>query len=195
LAADLSSAARDFVDLMVQLRQPYALIGGAAVSTWLPGRARRDLDVLVALAAVKPLVRLAAEHGFKVISRGGIAPILRHASGIVVDVLPALTRTEQAALSEVTSRKLGRATVSVASPAALIALKVEAIDGEPAREDKDLPDIHRLLPLTSSRAVKRRLEPRYHRTLDRLLQAAASVPTVLVYQDHRYVLAVMRSPR
>jgi predicted nucleotidyltransferase len=158
----LAQALVRIVGALETLRQPYALVGGLAVSSRAEPRMTRDADVVVAVpddATAERLVSELAHHGYvaetlvEQVATGRLATVrLRSADspGILTDLLFASSGVEVevvqgAELLEV----LPGVMLPVASTGALIALKLLARDDRHRPNDAD--DLNRLAEVATDR--------------------------------------------
>lgn len=191
----LETALRQIHSHLSDIGVPFALIGGLAVSVRTEPRFTRDADFAVAVAndsEAEALVRQLGARGYRIeaaIEQDAVARLatVRLASsneppGPVIDLLFASSGIEQEVVASADAIEvLHNLTISVATTAHLIALKVLARDD--IQRPQDLVDLRALLQvasageLTSAREALALIADRgYHRGLDLLAELQALLP-------------------
>lgn len=136
-------------DLLILLAladvKEYALIGGAAISTYVPSRAVNDIDILLSskedVRRIRDVIRkLEADRRSPFSITRAPVPILSHAYGHVDVLLPEHDPLWGRGLDERQPAKLFGRKVFVASKESLIAMKKAALH-DPTQRAKAMEDI------------------------------------------------------
>ncbi len=136
------------LDVLRETGVVHALIGGWAVVAWGVVRASEDVDVLIELPTSRRKALLAAlSRAFDAEWRQGepgdpVPGLIRaqpKSGGLPVDLLPARSNADIAALDRAKSVAVGALRIPIVTPEDLIAMKLEAGGGQ------DYEDVRRLL--------------------------------------------------
>jgi putative nucleotidyltransferase-like protein len=128
----------------------YALIGGYAVGLWGVARSTVDMDFLVLRDDLGRLDTVMERFGYRLHHRtDNVSHFVSAGPFGSLDFLHAFRSHSLHMLERAVEKPLfgGAATVRVLIPEDLIALKIQAIANNPARERLDLNDIEELLRL------------------------------------------------
>ena len=133
------------LDVLRETGVVHALISGWAVVAWGVVRASEDVDVLIELPTSRRKALLAAlSRAFDAEWRQGepVPGLIRaqpKSGGLPVDLLPARSNADIAALDRAKSVAVGALRIPIVTPEDLIAMKLEAGGGQ------DYEDVRRLL--------------------------------------------------
>ena len=152
---DFEHVLKALVDAFGRHEIRYAAIGGFAMGALGAGRMTRDLDFLVDRDDMPRLHEALTQLGYERSASTENVSHYRHADGrwVGIDVLHAFRALARDMITRAAPHPIFRntASVAIAAPEDVIALKVQAIANNPHRRLQDQADIERLMELYRDR--------------------------------------------
>jgi len=158
----IEEALAEIATILEELRIPYMLIGGMAVSLWGEPRATLDLDFSLwveadafeaTLAALCQRLPALSEHPLAFAARTRVLPATS-SNGVRIDLVFASLPPEKKAIARAQPKEVAGKTVMVAAVEDLVLMKLIS------EREKDWDDARRLLRRFRRSIDRRYLEPR-----------------------------------